>query len=500
MIFAAAVLAGAAAAAGAAKENAGVEHPPDTVVVYPAPQEEELSADFELTVNSRRVPVYACRVSAAPINQVWPGYQRPIDQSELASFASWDMAGPVSVAIVAREPVRTVAVRPSSLGLRPAVAGQTIRFDLDRPRQLVVELNGTHHALHLFANPPEKDPPRPGDAGVRYFGPGVHRPGKIVLRSNETLYLAGGAVVYGGVLADGAKGLTIRGRGIIDVAPFARGEIGGAIRLTGCTDVKIEGLVLRDPDVWCCATFGCRQVAISNLKLVGLWRYNSDGIDICNSQNVTIRDCFVRSFDDSIVLKGLKQGRRQSFDDRPVRNVRVRGCVLWNDWGRAIEIGAETCAPEIADAVFEDCDIVRTTHIAMDIQHGDRAMVRDMRFQDIRVEIDDWNPRPVFQRQRDEKYVAAPRDGYCPLLLVIEIRKNSYSQDADRGNVRNIVFKDIVVTGKPFPGSYFHGWDAAHTIEGVVIENLRVNGRGMANAREAHLSLGQNVRNVRFAP
>jgi hypothetical protein len=40
-------------------------------------------------------------------------------------------------------------------------------------------------------------------------------------------------------------------------------------------------------------------VDISNYKLIGLWRYNSDGIEICNSEDVTIRDSFVRSFDDS---------------------------------------------------------------------------------------------------------------------------------------------------------------------------------------------------------
>ncbi len=67
---------------------------------------------------------------------------------------------------------------------------------------------------------------------------------------------------------------------------------------------------MRDPDVWCCSLFGCRDVTISNVKLVGLWRYNADGIDVCNSQNVQVRDCFVRAFDDALVIKGLKPRRR----------------------------------------------------------------------------------------------------------------------------------------------------------------------------------------------
>ena len=123
--------------------------------------------------------------------------------------------------------------------------------------------------------------------------------------------------------------------------------------------------------------------------------------------------------------------------------------MIWCDWGRAMEIGAETCAPEIADITFEDCDIVRTTHIAMDIQHGDRAAVRDIRFENIRVEIDDQNPPPRMQQNRDEKYPADAQDGYCPTLLEIVIRKNFYSQDEERGTVRDIVFQDIAVLEPP---------------------------------------------------
>ena len=108
------------------------------------------------------------------------------------------------------------------------------------------------------------------------------------------------------------------------------------------------------------------------------------------------------------MIKGLKF-RGNSFDDRPVRNVRFHRCVVWCDWGRAMEIGAETCAPEIADIVFEDCDIVRTTHISMDIQHGDRAAIRNIRFESIRVEIDEWNPRPRMQSSPEEKYQADAR-------------------------------------------------------------------------------------------
>ena len=69
---------------------------------------------------------------------------------------------------------------------------------------------------------PETGAPNRDAAGVRYFGPGVHHPGKIQLKSGETLYVAGGAVVYTAVEARGAVGVRIRGRGIIDTSQYAR--------------------------------------------------------------------------------------------------------------------------------------------------------------------------------------------------------------------------------------------------------------------------------------
>ena len=177
---------------------------------------------------------------------------------------------------------------------------------------MTVEFDSPRHALHLFADPPEADVPQANASKVRYFGPGVHRPGKIQLHSGETLYIAGGAVVYTAVSAHGATGVRILGRGIIDTSEYERGKGGGCIRLSDCSDVKIDGVILRDPDVSCLSAFGCRNLEISNVKLIGLWRYNADGIDICNCQDVVVRNSFVRSFDDAIVLKGLDASNRHA--------------------------------------------------------------------------------------------------------------------------------------------------------------------------------------------
>jgi hypothetical protein len=136
------------------------------LVTYQSPIEEEPSTDYTLTVNDLPVFTYRARVSAHPLNQIWPSYQRPMEQTEIAAFSSWDMSEPVEVSIVSRRPVQDVRVRPTSAGIKPQVEDGAIRFIITKPGQYTVEVNGTHHALHLFANPMEDVAPDPKDPMV----------------------------------------------------------------------------------------------------------------------------------------------------------------------------------------------------------------------------------------------------------------------------------------------------------------------------------------------
>ena len=356
---------------------------------------------YRLKVDGREIGVTDCRVSAVPINQVWPGYQRPVDQTDTAYFAAWEMPqGPVEVEITADREVGTVKVTPASAGIEPRVSGRRIRFTLDAPRNISVEVDGTHRALHLFANPASADIPRDGESGVRYYGPGYHEAGIVRLESGDRVYVAPGAVVSGGFYAVNARDITISGRGVIDQSRYERGS-GSIVGFSGCRNVRVEGVILCDASMWCCTFFGCDSVEVDNVKIVGQWRYNSDGIDVVNSSRVRVRNCFVRSFDDALVVKGMKRNLGEpeliGISHLPVEDVLFENCTVWCDWGHALEIGAETCAPSIRNVVYRGIDIVRTSFVAMSILHGDGAPVRDILYEDIRLNIDPQTPSPVFQ-------------------------------------------------------------------------------------------------------
>ena len=75
---------------------------------------------------------------------------------------------------------------------------------------------GRHPNLALLATPLETNVPKPGDANVMYFAPGVHEAGIIRPQSGQTVYLAPGALVKGRIEARNVKDVRITGRGVLD--------------------------------------------------------------------------------------------------------------------------------------------------------------------------------------------------------------------------------------------------------------------------------------------
>ena len=278
---------------------------PDSEPVYP---------DFEVWIDGVKAPVWQCRVSAIPFNRVWPGFQRGLDQTELAGYVSWETDEPTTEIVVKTtrdaDALKSVVVRPLSLGVRPKIDAEKkeIAFTVPGATPTVLELGDFHNCLHLLPFPIYKRPDDLNAPNLRYFGPGVHRAGRIDVKSGDEIFVDAGAVVYGGIHGQNVENVKISGPGVVYAGPYERGEIGGIFRFVNCKNVTIDGVVQRDPDVWSTTLLNCDDVAIRNTRLVGLWRYNADGIDVCNSERVLVENSFLRTFDDGLVVKGIYQG------------------------------------------------------------------------------------------------------------------------------------------------------------------------------------------------
>jgi len=436
------------------------------VVTYPAPKEEALSQEYEVWAAGKQVDVYTARVLDAPFaGKQW-------DFGGPYSFANFDMSGTVAVKVVAKRSLRNVVIHPQT----PAVPYKlendtTLILTLDGPRKLSIEPDGKKGPLLLFANPLETDAPKADAPGVIHFGPGTHRPGKVTAGDNQTVYLAGGAVVKGALVAEGSN-IRIRGRGILDGSDYEwrKGPHGCTVGITGA-NVVVEGITIRGSSHWTIVPRNSRNVTVRNVKLCNSRVQNDDGINPCNSQDVLITDCFIRSDDDCVALKGLDL----KAPDNNVERITVEHCILWCDRARIFLLGHESRAPFMRNVVLRDLDIIHFSMTAFLFEPGE-----EMRLEDIRVE----NVRVHGEGQGE--------------LIRLKPVVNQYMRTKVPGFVRNVSFNNLAVTGKA--GGYrvqLEGADAEHDVRGVTFGNVSILGQRLAQGAP-QLSQGKHVSDVRF--
>ncbi len=506
-----------------------------SIHIYPTQQTGLTCTDYRICIGSTNVTPDCARVSAVPYNRRWPGHQRTLDQTEVVNFLCLAHDEPVTYTITPAEPWDTTIppeklIRPRSLGIVPTVTEKgEITFTMDRPAYFTVEPYGRSHALHMFADPIGAYDIAPDDPHTIYYGPGVHEVGQIVLQSGDTLYLAPGAVVYACVTAMDADHIRILGRGILDnshnkaVILYETAAEGNeeaidnatrqhTIQLEYCTNVEIDGITIRDSLVYNIRPIGCRGLTIRNVKIIGCWRYNSDGIDMHNCEDVCIENCFLRTFDDSICVKGFDcyydgdveaavyNAIHHKGDVYDVfRRVVVRGCVIWNDWGKCLEIGAETRAEEICDILFEDCDCIHVTGAVLDCCNVDYADVHHVTWQNIRIELDEDVPPPRYQYENDVPYGTVD-PGYVPAVIygIVTFHHEYSAGGTRRGINRDLLFRDIYIYGDLQPWFGFEGYSEDYGCRDVRIQDVHINGRKLPVGEGYSLSLGQFCENIRY--
>lgn len=413
---------------------------------------EALSSRFLVTVDGQSKPVYLAK-STVIAALALPG----ITRSGEAAFVSFDMKGTATVSVTVQGGAESAKILPSSSGVTPVVSGNRISFTISRPSQLTLEVNGDWmNSLHLFANPVEKDVPRASDPNVIYFGPGVHIIPPLEVGSGKTVYVAEGAFLYGKLGAAQTEGpviwlngssITLRGRGVIDGSLFSRdNRAGNLVKITG-SNIRVEGVILRNSSNWSLPIVQSRQVEIDNVKILGS-RDNSDGIDILDSQGVTVSDGFIRTFDDLVVVKTLFPGAGSS-------DITVKHMVLWNEVAHALSIGAEVRA-NVENVHFSDCDIIhdKGREWLLRIFDTDSGTVSHVTFENIRSE----------ESRR---------------LLSLWIGKTKWSTDKDAGHIEDVTFRNIQSAPAEDAANAvdFSGADEQHEVRDVRLENVTVGGR-----------------------
>ena len=385
--------------------------------------------------------------------------QVDMDRVQDASMVQFDMGSPVEVMVKKNNgTIHEVDIRPQVNDIRYVQYKNVITFMLDKPRYLSVEFNGDRlHNLHVFANPMETETYSKEEKGVMYFGPGVHRPkdlpnNQIRIPSNTTVYLAPGAVVKAKLWVDKAENVRIVGRGILD-HPI-RG-----IEITDSKNVVVDGITVINPDHYTVFGGGAVGVTIRNLKSFSCKGW-SDGIDMMCCHDVLIDNVFMRNSDDCIALYNHRWNWWGGSD-----NITVQNSILWADIAHPINVGdhgdPESLTGEtIENLIFRNIDILEHDEDdvpyqgCMAINAGDNNLIRNVRFENIRVEDFRQGQLVNLRIFYNKKYCTAPGRG-----------------------IENVLFKDISYTGDRAEVSVIEGYNEERKIKDIRFENLRVNGQ-----------------------
>ncbi|WP_350277985.1 glycosyl hydrolase family 28 protein [Kribbella sp. HUAS MG21] len=481
LVGAASGVLGAGRAAAGEQTAAG-----STVVSYPIPFGVPTNAGFTVKVRPAGRAWVTLGVYLAKLALIDPATGRNTAQN--SSMASFDFSGTVEVEVTyTKGSFEKARIRPDSYGITPEVQGSTLRFTLDRPRNLVVQVDDKiFDCLHLFANPIETERPDENDKNVIYFGPGVHTHPDRTLKvaSGQTVYLAGGAVLTSNVVFEGVENARLIGRGMIYNAT------GGAILVHDSQNVQVEDITVLNP------RYNTITVAESeNVRITGLRSFShlgwGDGIDIFCSENVTIDGVFLRNSDDCIALY---THRWDYYGD--TRNITVRNSTLWADVAHPINIGThgnpDPAAPEVLENLrFENIDILdhREPQLlyqgCIAINPGDGNLVRDVKVDGMRVEDIRWGQLIHLRVTFNPKWNTAPGRG-----------------------IESVYIKDLSYAGTHAGMSVMLGLDAEHLVKDVTFENLVVNGRVIRDSGGkpswylasdgVPLFVNDHVRNLRF--
>lgn len=403
--------------------------------------------------------------------------QVDMDAVQNASMVQFDMGETVEVMVKKNNgTIHEVDIRPLNNNIRYERTKNVIVFRLDKPQYLSVEFNGDRlHNLHLFANPLETEVYKEAKEGVMYFGPGVHRPhdlpnNQLRIPANTTVYLAPGAVVKAKLLVDGVENVRIIGRGILDHP--VRG-----IEVTDAKNVLIDGITVVNPDHYTVFGAGTKGLTVRNLKAFSCKGW-SDGIDLMCCRDVQIDHVFLRNSDDCIALYNHRWNWWGGSG-----NINVQNAVLWADIAHPINIGGhgdpESPVGEVIENLtFREIDILEHDEDdvpyqgCMAIDCGDNNRVRNVLFEDIRVES--------IQEGR---------------LFHLNVRFNKKYDKAPGGGIENVTFRNVTYNGIGENRSLIQGFDSNRKVEDVLFDNIVINGQRMKDLNE--FLKNEFIKNVR---
>jgi hypothetical protein len=435
---------------GEASNLAGASGTESEVVTYPVPPGLETSSDFTVKVNNR--DVWTQRVGDGGMEDL-----------HVTRFAC---SGSQIVKIVTSSNIKKYVIRPKSLGLVAKARGRELTFTIPGPQKLYIEIDSLPH-LAIFADPLEVNPPRKGDAGVVYYGPGTYEQEVINLESNQTVYIAAGAIVNANIRGTDLRNVKITGRGILH----------GNVRISGTSHLEVSDIfIFHNSRGWANTLTNCPHSFYRNVKVFSFKTvWGVDGINPVSCTDFLIDDCFIRTRDDCIAIKsGSKEIKTDS--------ITVTNCILVG-WQHAdgLTLGFELNGL-VQNVLVKNCDILYARgqghtggHAAFSIVCDNNGDVRNIRFEDIRVEENIEIKNLELIVTEGQRYGKNNTPGHIQGVYL----KNIHWENGD---------KPFVIAGIP---------TGNHIVEDVTFENCYMAGKLLTGMKDADFQV-EFVKDIKF--
>lgn len=400
------------------------------------------------------------------------------DRPQDASMIYFDFTGKVELRIQKNNGTFSkVTVGPRENAAIPLVRDGKVYIILDRPQNFAVFFDDDRlHNLHVFAGAPIASPE---GSTVRRFGPGLHVPpddsGTFTVRSGETVYLEGGAVLKGTFRVENAENVRILGRGLI--VPPTGGD-GRQLVISKSGNVSVEGLIVTQPNAGVASIAMSKNIHFVDVKGISGGRW-TDGINIYSSERVSLDRLFLRTSDDCVTVYAH---RGENYGDS--RDIRIANSTLWADVAHAMFVGihGNSIAPEIIERVrFDNIDVVDVDEDdpdyegVMSIIAGDSNLVRDITFSNIRIDRIEEAKLFQFRVAFNKKYNTSPGRG-----------------------IQRVTLRNIAYTGNGMSSaSLIGGYDASRGIDDVLLDNVTIGGRKLRLDDPAMLVVGPFATNIK---
>lgn len=417
--------------------------------------------DTQVKVNGQDCYVYDTNVNNT---HSWVNNYLPtLDRTPITYF---DFDGMVEISVKVPDiNIENVTIRPLSYNIKPDidVKNHTVTFRVSKPDAYTVEFNNNvQRAVHIFANPIETDLPDFNDEDTIYIGPGEWNIDNIMLDKGQTLYISGGAVVHGIINANFVNNVTVCGRGIIDGSKHTGWQGRDAkipLKFDNCNYFTVEGIISLNSNAWGFQAYDSIAGTIDNLKMITA-RPNGDGISLQSCNNVTVKNSFLRTWDDTLVVKNYDVNSA----DITFKNVQV-----WTDLAQSMEIGYETNKGDKEDAIiknvtFEDITVLHNFHKSVvSIHNADNAAISNIKYKNIVV----------------EEACMGKGDGTEQLIDFSIVSNGNWSTTMDRGTISDVSIDGMKVLygNEKFMPCIIKGYDSDHKVENVTIKGLNLFGK-----------------------